>query len=225
MGEIKHNLSTSRIYQIHENIKKRCNNPDNPAYKNYGGRGIEVCDEWQASFENFYKWAIANGYTDNLTLDRIENDGDYKPSNCRWVTMKVQQNNRTNNHRIEYKNEIKTVSEWGDITGISPKLICQRIVRGIPIEDALSKPVIKKNKMKIKGLGKLIRDHRKSLDMFQSEYGQLYGVDKTNVSAWELGKSNSSSDKLEKFIFMANIDVETLFYEDGTPFKEKGLVE
>lgn len=87
-------ISYSRIYNIHRTMKSRCSNPKLPCYKNYGGRGISVCEEWKKSFVPFYEWAMANGYRDDLQIDRIDNDGNYEPSNCRWVTPKENARNR-----------------------------------------------------------------------------------------------------------------------------------
>ena len=75
-------------------MKQRCNNPNNQKYKDYGGRGIHVCDEWMNDFQSFYDWAMANDYADGLSIDRIDVNGNYDPSNCRWATMMEQRHNR-----------------------------------------------------------------------------------------------------------------------------------
>jgi hypothetical protein len=90
-----------RLYVIWANMKQRCHYTKCSHYPNYGGRGITVCQEWQDSFEAFYEWAMSSGYEDHLSIDRINCDGNYEPSNCRWATMKEQQNNRRNNKRKE----------------------------------------------------------------------------------------------------------------------------
>lgn len=113
--ERNHNLTlgadgkTTRLYGIWCNMKQRCNNPSETAYKYYGGRGIRVCDEWQASYPSFYVWAIANGYKDDLTIDRINNDGDYCPDNCRWATMKQQIDNRRTPNNATYQPHTRDV--------------------------------------------------------------------------------------------------------------------
>lgn len=91
-----HGLSRTRLYRTWSGMKTRCYNERWKNYKNYGGRGVVVCDEWKHNFEAFYDWAIANGYADDLTIDRINVNGNYEPSNCRWITLEEQQKNRTN---------------------------------------------------------------------------------------------------------------------------------
>lgn len=107
-----HGKTGTRIYSIYVNMKNRCYYTNNKRYQNYGGRGIEVCDEWLNHFQAFYDWAMSHGYSDNLTLDRINVDGNYEPSNCRWVTLKEQENNRSNNHLITYNGKTQTLAQW-----------------------------------------------------------------------------------------------------------------
>lgn len=89
-----HGMSGTKLYNTWKNIKKRCYYKKSKDYKYYGGRGIKVCEDWKENFISFYNWSIENGYSKNLTIDRIDNDGDYEPSNCRWVTMTEQNNNK-----------------------------------------------------------------------------------------------------------------------------------
>ena len=99
----KHGKSNSRLYRVWASMKERCSSANNKGYDNYGGRGISVCDKWQ-EFEPFYKWAIANGYKKRLEIDRIDNDGNYEPDNCRWVTSKQNCRNTRKNIKVEVTN-------------------------------------------------------------------------------------------------------------------------
>ena len=116
-----------RIRNIYTGMTSRCTDPSHKQYPSYGGRGINVCKEWAESIMNFYHWAISNGYEASLTIDRENNDGNYEPSNCRWVTQKVQQNNRRDNHIIEIDGVKRTMSQWSDISGIKQVTIKARI--------------------------------------------------------------------------------------------------
>lgn len=136
----KHGDSKTRLYGIFLDIHKRCENPKMWAYDRYGGRGVTVCEEW-SNFPCFKEWAIANGYADDLTIDRINNDEGYSPSNCRWVNRKVQGNNKSNNVRYEYKGEMYTASELSDISGIKYHTIIGRLTKGWSVAKAVETPV------------------------------------------------------------------------------------
>lgn len=144
-----HKKRSTRLYSIHANMKQRCYNPKNKRYKNYGGRGIIICPEWLGNngFENFYNWAVHNGYKENLTIDRINNNGNYEPLNCRWANSKEQRLNTTNNHKLTYNGKTLTAYEWSKITGINYKCILSRINNyKWSVERALTeKPLIGKN--------------------------------------------------------------------------------
>jgi len=130
-----------RIYRIWRNMKSRCSNPKTPKYKNYGGRGITVCSDW-LTFENFYNWAMANGYRDNLTIERIDNDGDYCPENCKWATYKEQALNSRQNHIISYEGKSKTLKEWAAILGMKYTTLEARLNQyGWDIEKAINEPI------------------------------------------------------------------------------------
>jgi hypothetical protein len=124
----------SRLYKIWDDMKQRTENPKNKRYEIYGERGIKICSEWRYDFPAFKEWALNNGYSDTLTIDRIDANRGYEPSNCRWVTLKVQANNRRNNVLITYHGVTHTISEWSDITGIRYCNIKDRYRRGLPLE-------------------------------------------------------------------------------------------
>lgn len=133
-------LSKTRLYKIYKHMKERCYSPKDINYKNYGKKGICVCQEWLDDFIIFQKWALSNGYSDKLTIDRINVNGNYEPSNCRWIDIKTQQRNRSNNRILEYKGEKKTITEWAEIVGLKYRNLYYRLNNGYSIEEALEKP-------------------------------------------------------------------------------------
>lgn len=137
-----HGQSGDRLHGIWINMKQRCTNLNDDAYQNYGARGIEVCQEWEESYISFRDWAHSNGYQDDLSIDRIDNNGNYEPSNCHWSTPTQQNNNKRNNVLIEYQNKKQTIPEWSRITGINKSTLYSRHARGVT-GDRLFRPVQK----------------------------------------------------------------------------------
>ena len=144
MAKTIHGMSRSRIYHIWNSMKQRCSNPKTISYKYYGAKGVEVCQEWQDSFQAFYDWAMANGYAENLTIDRKDTNGNYCPENCRWATNKEQQNNTSYNKLHTYNGETLNVMQWAEKTNISANLLYKRLARGWDIEKALTTKSYKK---------------------------------------------------------------------------------
>lgn len=138
----KHGDCEKRIYKIWGHIKSRCNSPNDDRYKDYGGRGIKICEEWESDYTAFKSWSISNGYAENLSIDRINNDGNYEPSNCRWITNKEQLRNMRRNRILTFNGESHCVAEWADIVGMSYDVLITRIKRGWDTERALTEPVI-----------------------------------------------------------------------------------
>ena len=138
-GCLNNGKSYTRLYRIWNDMKCRCYRYKETAYKYYGDRGIIVCDEWLNDFQAFYDWAMANGYDDTLTIDRIDVNGNYEPSNCRWVSRKVQMNNTRRNHLITYNGKTQTIAQWAEELNIKQNTLLYRIRRGWSIEKALTK--------------------------------------------------------------------------------------
>lgn len=125
----RHGMYGTRLYHIWANMIQRCSNPKNISYQYYGGKGIIVCEEWKR-FPTFAKWALANGYNDNLSIDRKNSDGNYEPGNCRWATNFIQCNNKSNNRRITYNGRTYTAAEVAKETGDDYFAVISRIKRG-----------------------------------------------------------------------------------------------
>ena len=139
-------MKSERLQNIYVNLKQRCYNPKSTFYKNYGGRGITVCDEWLNSemydgrstkgWIAFKNWALSNGYADDLTIDRIDNSKGYCPENCHWVTMRTQQNNRRSNRLITYKGKTQSLVNWCRELNLNYDTIKCRIKRNWTVEKA-----------------------------------------------------------------------------------------
>ena len=141
----KHNMSHSRLYRAWGKMNYRGKSKTWYNAHRYAERGISVCKEWAVSFETFADWAVKNGYDDNLSLDRIDNNKGYSPDNCRWVDRTSQQRNREVTLVYEYKGELKPLAEWTEIIGMKYKTLYDRVKkRGWSIEKALEMPLQKK---------------------------------------------------------------------------------
>lgn len=145
MGKIKHNLCKNKVYYIFYSMKQRCYNPNNKSYKNYGNRGIKICDEWLSNFINFYNWAMDNGYKEGLSIDRIDNNKSYSPENCRWTNRKIQNLNKRNNKYLTFNNKTMTISEWEKELNLKSDRIGYRLRYGWSIERALTEKVHTEN--------------------------------------------------------------------------------
>lgn len=128
-GNYKHKMADTKMHAKWQSMKRRCYNKNCRDYKNYGSRGISVCDEW-LEFVPFMNWSLENGYSDDLEIDRINNNGNYEPNNCRYVTKKINASNKRNNHYATIKGVTKTITEWAEESGISRKTIQSRIKYG-----------------------------------------------------------------------------------------------
>lgn len=141
-----HGLSNHRLNKIWRCMRQRCNNPNDQAYKWYGAKGVTVCAEWESSFLSFYNWAIANGYQDGLTLDRVKSDKSYEPSNCRWLTREENtrraqkgKSDQGSAKPITFNGETLTIQGWADKLGISYQTLYQRLhIRKLPLSKALT---------------------------------------------------------------------------------------
>ena len=148
-NNVKHNKSNTRLYRIWNGMKTRCYHTCHDSYKNYGGRGIKICKEWYGDFEVFEEWAVLNGYNDTLSIDRIDNDGDYCPENCRWVSVSQQSSNKRPRQYRAYKRSYiweidgvkKSMVDWCKEYGLSRTMVEYRVnVKGMSPKDALTVP-------------------------------------------------------------------------------------
>lgn len=134
---IEYNKDFRKLYQTWIGMKRRCNSPNCHAYSQYGKRGIKICEKWEKDFISFYEWSINNGYHENLSIDRIDVNGNYEPSNCRWANAKEQQRNRRNSKLIQFKGKKVCLTELAEKFNINISTLRNRIRRKWPIEKAL----------------------------------------------------------------------------------------
>ena len=127
MGKFKYGKTNTRLYRTWRHIINRCYNENVPDYLNYGKRGIKMCEDWRSDFMPFYNWSMANGYNDTLTIDRIDNNGNYEPNNCRFIDYKQQQRNTTRTKHITINGETHCLKDWCIILGLNYSTITARI--------------------------------------------------------------------------------------------------
>lgn len=125
------------LYYRWKDMRKRCYNQNNKSYPNYGARGIQICDEWREDFQTFYMWCMKHGFKPELEIDRIDNDGNYSPQNCRFVTRSENQRNKSTSRFVTIAGETKTVSEWAQKTGIPQYKIFEYLKNGKSVTDLL----------------------------------------------------------------------------------------
>lgn len=134
----KHGMTNTRIYRIYDSMKNRCYSKNDSSYKNYGAKGITVCDLWNSSFMSFYSWSMQNGYGEDLTIDRIDSTKSYSPENCRWVTKKDQSRNLKSNILLTFNGKTQCASAWAEELGIKKDSLYRAKKRGLSDDDAIN---------------------------------------------------------------------------------------
>lgn len=127
-----------KLHLAYKNMRTRCDNPRSKSWPNYGGRGISVCHEWTVSRDSFINWALSNGVQFGLSLDRIDNNGNYSPQNCRWSTLKEQLRNQQRTRWITFGGVTMAASAWAEEVGVRPDTILHRLSRGMNVDDVLA---------------------------------------------------------------------------------------
>ena len=182
----------SRLYRIWSLMKSRCTNPKLDFYDRYGGRGIQLCDEWK-TFEIFAEWARKNGYRDGLSIDRINVNGNYEPENCQWSTDIEQARNKRTSHFISINSESKTIAEWAEISGLPYKTLQRRIYTGCGEENLLA-PIgyqHQDNLLEINGV-------RKTINAWAKEVGLPYSTIKRRYERGIRGSDLLKKGRLNK---------------------------
>ena len=166
--------SQTNLYHVWSSMKDRCRNKNNKYYERYGGRGISICEQWKEGFEEFKKWSYENGYTEGLSIDRRDNDGNYTPDNCRWVDQTTQNRNKSNVVWIELEGEVKRLIEWAEELDIKPSILHDRVRAGWEAKDILN-PNIRKSR-----LGEKIHYNGDSHTI--SEWAEITGISQKAIS-------------------------------------------
>lgn len=197
-SNIKHGLTNHPLYWIWNGIKDRCRNPNNRAYRLYGGDGVDICKEWESDVVAFYNWAINNGWKQGLEIDKdIKGNGKlYSPETCCFVTEKENCNKRRSSKYVTWNGQTKTAAQWADEYGVSQQLFYKRRKSGWSIEDSLLTPPLKNDSTDRKprgsnhGLSKVteeivlkVREMRKSTNLTNREIGAKFGISKSHVGS------------------------------------------
>ena len=140
MGSTTHGESKTRLFKIWTTMHERCERVGHDHYKHYGGRGIKVCEEWK-EYVPFASWARGSGYREDLSIDRIDVNGNYEPGNCRWVTEKEQQNNKRSNRVVVYNGKAYTLTQLAETVGLKKTTLKERLNAGWSVEEAVTRPV------------------------------------------------------------------------------------
>lgn len=187
----RHGESKGRVYNIWVGMRKRCESPDQDSYPQYGGRGISVCDRWQR-FENFQ--ADMGPRPPHTSIDRINNDGNYEPGNCRWATRVQQQNNKSDNRRLTHDGTTMTTAEWAHLIGIAPRTFRARLRRGWSLSEALS-PQMQDVKLDRVAKEKMVemRSAGLSQDEIAKALGVTHGAISMALTALEVERFRSSA--------------------------------
>lgn len=187
-----HGMTGTVLHNRWLNMKSRCYNPNNKRYDRYGGRGIKICEEWKNDFMNFYNWAMANGFNESLSIDRIDNDGDYCPENCRFVDLMEQANNRSTNKFYSVNGELKTLSNLCREYDIDYDTVLFRLKHGVDIESALSSKYERRNHKRNKYFEELERKASENGLKYHTVYSRIF------VRGWDEEKALSTPVKRKK---------------------------
>ena len=176
------NYSKTKLFYTWCNMRQRCYNPNRPDYKYYGGKGITVCKKWRDSFLEFKKWAEESGYKDGLTIDRRNNNKNYTPSNCRWATRKTQTRNREVTHRLTLNGKTKSVAEWAELNGLTPKLANDRLRTGVAPEKVFKNTDLRKESDKSAFYKRVMYVKDKTIYNSMREAAKVHHCTPSNIS-------------------------------------------